>query len=164
MWDIQEKYLQKDEKVEYSDKPSKFSCFFSYAWVGLMLFSTIMMSLTDAFAQDQKEDLSSITISYFIMAIPGIYIILKRLSTRYAITNKGLITRMCIITNNVKTVPFKHITSIEVKESILGRIFRYSHLLVDTAGSGVGIEQKWKFVSTAHKVKRLIETKLFDES
>jgi uncharacterized membrane protein YdbT with pleckstrin-like domain len=164
MWDIKGKYLQKDEEIEYTDKPSIFSCIFSYIWVGFMLFGAILVPLVTTLGSDSKEDISAfpLAITYIILALPAIYIILKRFSTRYAITNKGLITRMGIITNNVKTVPYKHVTSVEVKESIIGRIFRYSHLLIDTAGSGRGIEQNWKFVSAAHKVKKLIETKLFD--
>jgi uncharacterized membrane protein YdbT with pleckstrin-like domain len=68
-----------------------------------------------------------------------------------------LIKRTGIITNSIKTVPYKHITSIEVKETILGRIFRYSHLLIDTSGSGAAIEFRWDYVGAAHKVKKLIE-------
>jgi uncharacterized membrane protein YdbT with pleckstrin-like domain len=68
-----------------------------------------------------------------------------------------LLRRTGIITNNIKTVPFKHITAIEVKETLMGRIFRYSHLFIETSGSGQAIEFRWDYVGAAHKVKKLIE-------
>jgi uncharacterized membrane protein YdbT with pleckstrin-like domain len=68
----------------------------------------------------------------------------------------GLYLKNCL-TNNIKTVPFKHITSIEVKETILGKIFRYADLLIETSGSGQAIEFQGDYVSAAHNVKKLIE-------
>lgn len=94
---------------------------------------------------------------YLFLALPAIYVILKRLSTRYAISTRGLLERTGIITTSVKTVPFKHITAIEVKETIAGKIFSYAHLLIDTSGSGHAVELCWKYVNAAHKVKRQIE-------
>jgi uncharacterized membrane protein YdbT with pleckstrin-like domain len=98
-----------------------------------------------------------IVLIYVVFALPGIYVILKRLSTRYAISNKGLLTRAGIITTSIKTVPYKHVTSIEVEETIIGKMFRYAHLLIDISGSGKEIEFRWKYVGAAHKVKKLIE-------
>ena len=158
MWEIEQKYLQKDETIEYTDRPSMLSCIFSYIWVGLMVLTAGMylvmgFTLTDT---DVSIFLPAI-FANIIFALPGVYIILKRLSTRFAISNMGLIKRTGIITTNIKTVPFKHVTSIEVKETIIGKIFRYAHLLIDTSGSGKAIEFRWDFINAAHKVKRLIE-------
>jgi uncharacterized membrane protein YdbT with pleckstrin-like domain len=156
MWEVESKYLQKDETIEYTDRPSMLSCIFPYIWVGLMAFTSIMMLIITV--GDKSESSTSLMVfSYLLLALPGIYVILKRLSTRYAISNRGLLKRTGIITNNIKTVPFKHITSIEVKETILGKIFRYADLLIETSGSGQAIEFHWDYVGAAHNVKKLIE-------
>jgi uncharacterized membrane protein YdbT with pleckstrin-like domain len=159
MWDIESKYLQKDETIEYTDRPNMLSCIFSYVWVGLMAFNAIMM-LIESIVTDNTPNgpsIRPIVLIYVVFALPGIYVILKRLSTRYAISNKGLLTRTGIITTSIKTVPYKHVTSIEVEETIIGKMFRYAHLLIDISGSGKEIEFRWKYVGAAHKVKKLIE-------
>ncbi|MEN6475925.1 MAG: PH domain-containing protein [Syntrophaceae bacterium] len=158
MWDIQAKNLQKDETIEFTDKPSMLSCILAYAWVGIMAFSTISMIISFAVVNDPGILMTSLI--WVILAVPGILIILQRLSTRYAISNKGLLQRVGIITTSIKTVPFKHITSLEVKETIPGKIFRYAHLIIDTSGSGKAIELNWNYLRAAHKVKNLVETHL----
>ena len=159
MWDIHSKYLQRDETIEYTDRPSMLSCIFAYIWAGFMMFGAIMMLIVGITAGDDTDmaSMSPIVLIYVFLALPAFYVILKRLSTRYAISNRGLLKRRGIITTSIKTVPFKHITSIEVKETIAGKIFRYAHLLIDTSGSGQAIEFRWNYVNVAHKVKKLIE-------
>ncbi len=163
MWDIDLKYLQKDEVIEYTDRPSMLSCILSYIWVGFMALSAIMMFIF-SISESNAAEIRPLIWVYVLFASPGIYVILKRLSTRYAISIRGLLLRTGIITNNIKTVPFKHITSIEVKETIIGKICKYPHLLIETSGSGQAIEFEWKFVGTAHKVKKLIETHVGGEN
>jgi len=159
MWDINTKYLQKDETIEYTDRPNMLSCIIAYIWTGLMIFSAIMILIISITTVNDTNmaSMRPMVMIYVFLALPAIYIILKRLSTRYVITNKGLLKRIGIITTSIKTVPFKHITSIEVKETIAGKIFRYGHLLIDTSGSGQAIEFRWNYVNAAHKVKKLME-------
>lgn len=156
MWDINSKYLQKDEIIEYTDRPSMFSCILAYIWAGFMIFGAMTMFIISITTKD-NTGMTSMVLIYAFLALPAIYIILKRLSTRYAISNRGLLKRTGIITTSIKTVPFKHITSIEVKETIAGKIFGYAHLLIDTSGSGQAIEFRWDYVKGAHKIKKLIE-------
>lgn len=164
MWDIDTKYLQKDEIIEYVDRPSMVSCIFSYIWVGLMALSLISLIAMWSIHQDEISFLTFPIVMYSFLALPGIYVIFSRLSTRFAISNRGLIKRSGIFTTNLKTVPFKHITSIEVKETIIGKMLRYAHLLIDTSGSGQAIELRWDYVGAAHKVKRLIEKNVVNEN
>ena len=166
MWDINSKYLQKDETIEYSDRPSMLSCILAYIWAGLMMFTAIMSLIVSISAVNDTNmtSMRPMLLIYVFLALPAIYVILKRLSTRYAISNRGLLKRIGIITTSIKTVPFKHITSIEVKETIAGKIFRYAHLLIDTSGSGQAIEFRWNYVNAAHKVKKLIEKHIGGEN
>jgi uncharacterized membrane protein YdbT with pleckstrin-like domain len=92
-----------------------------------------------------------------VAALPALYVILKRLSTYYAITNKGLIQRKGIIITNIKSVPFEHIISTRIKETIGGKIFHYAHLIIDISGSGKTVELKWNYLTGVHSAKKLIE-------
>lgn len=160
MWELDEKHLQKDENIQYTDKPAPLSCILSYIWVALILLTVFVRLFIPLHPKqgDHQGVLYTLFLNVVIMS-PAVYLILKRYSTRYIITNRSLITRVGIFTNSIKTVPFKHVTSVEVKETLLGKIFRYSHLIIDTAGSGKGIELYWKFVSSAHLVKKLIDSR-----
>jgi uncharacterized membrane protein YdbT with pleckstrin-like domain len=158
MWNIESKYLQDEEKIEYSDCPNKwsFGCIISYLWIAFMMFGAIFMLIGSATSSEAGLGFM-VMLLYIAMALPAFIVILRRLSTRYAISNKGLLMRKGIITTNIKTVPFKHVTSIEVRETLFGKILHYAHLLIDTSGSGKEIEFRWNFVNSAHKVKKLIE-------
>ncbi|MDI6808276.1 MAG: PH domain-containing protein [Candidatus Eisenbacteria bacterium] len=161
MWDIDPKYLQKDETIEYVDRPSMLSCVFAYGWAGLMIITGISVFIAGMIA---KNGMVFMSLIYFILALPAVLFILNKLSTRYAISNRGLLTRTGIITTSVKTVPFKHVTSIEIKENILGKMFRCGQLLIDTSGSGRAVELRWNYIKTAHQVKKLIESHIGGES
>ena len=128
-WDINSKYLQKDEIIEYTDRPSMFSCILAYIWAGFMIFGAIMMFIISITTEDNTDMTGTGMVLYVFLALPAIYVILKRLSTCYAISNKGVLKRTGIITTTIKTVPFKNITSIKVKKTIAGKIFGYAHLL-----------------------------------
>jgi len=98
---------------------------------------------------------------YLVLALPAIYLITSTSATRYAITNKGIVTRTGIFVSNIN---YKHITSVSLKETIFGKLLRYASLLIDTSGSGSSIELKWRNVKAAYKVKRLIDESISDHS
>jgi uncharacterized membrane protein YdbT with pleckstrin-like domain len=160
MWEIDSKHLQKDEIIEYTTRPSMLSCIFSYIWVSLMAIISIMVIVIGMISSNNFEEAKSGVLGFLIfvlLALPSIIVILKRLSTRYAISSRGLIKRTGIITNNIKTVPYTHITSTEIKETILGKIFKYAELLIETSGSGHRMEFRWPFIDMAHTVKPMVD-------
>ncbi len=165
MFRIDPRYLQKDERIEFTDKPSmvSLSCIFSYLWALFMLFPAIMI-LFMSLMPDSDTTMAVISVVNLILSLPAVYVILETSSTRYAITNKGIVTRTGIFVSNIKTVNYKHITSISLRETILGRLLRYANLYIDTSGSGSSIELKWRNVKSADKVKRLIDTYISTEN
>ena len=54
----------------------------------------------------------------------------------------------------------KYITSIDVKETIIGKIFHYAHLQVYTSGGGGLSDLAWKYLKNPYEVKSIIERKL----
>jgi len=137
-----------------------FSCIFSYLWTLVMLLPAIMIFFI-SLRPDSDRTMMVMSFVYLVLALPAIYLITSTSATRYAITNKGIVTRTGIFVSNIN---YKHITSVSLKETIFGKLLRYASLLIDTSGSGSSIELKWRNVKAAYKVKRLIDESISDHS
>lgn len=132
MWTL-DNQIQKDENILFIGSP---------AWIGYFWFFVIAI----------------ITIWTIIIPIIVIgFIYLHRSSTTYAITNKRVMRRSGILSEDVKSSTFKHITSLRVKQGIIGKIFNFGDIIIDTSGSGLGIEFIWHYVNNHINVKNEIE-------
>ncbi|MDO8726627.1 MAG: PH domain-containing protein [Candidatus Methanoperedens sp.] len=132
MWTIDD-HIQKDENILYTGSPE---------WIGF--FWLFVLAL----------------ITIFTVIIPIILIVLIYLtksSTIYAITNKRVIGRSGIISEDFKSSTFKHITSLRVKQGIVGKLFGFGNIIIDTSGSGLGVEFIWRYVNNPVQVKNEIE-------
>ncbi|MCZ7384563.1 MAG: PH domain-containing protein [Candidatus Methanoperedens sp.] len=132
MWTIDE-HIQKDENIIYVGSPS----WIGYFWGFVIALITIW------------------TIIIPIIVIGIIY--LDRSSRKYAITNKRVIGRRGIVSEDFKSSTFKHITSLRVKQGIIGKIFNFGNIIIDTSGSGSGFEFIWRYVNNPVQVKNEIE-------
>jgi len=132
MWEI-ETHIQKEEKINYKGNPE----WIGYFWGFIFALITIFF----------------IPLSLFIV----LTIILNKLSTKYVITNKHVAGRHGIISGDFKSASFKHITSVRIKQSLIGKIFNFGNIIIDTAGSGIGADFIWKYVKNPVKVKNMIE-------
>ncbi len=132
MWTI-DNHIQKDENIIFTGSP---------AWIGYFWFFVIAL----------------ITIYTIIIPIIVVGIIyLTKSSTIYAITNKRVIGRSGIISEDFKSSTFKHITSLRVKQGIIGKLFNFGNITIDTSGSGLGVEFIWRYVNNPVQVKNEIE-------
>ncbi len=132
MWEL-DKHIQKEEKIEYEGNPE----WFGYFWWLLLALVTI----------------SSILIPALIIA----YVAMRKTSTKYAITNKRVVGRYGIISEDFKSSTFKHITSVRVRQGIIGKIFRFGDISIDTSGSGNYADFVWRYVKDPIDVKNKIE-------
>lgn len=139
MWNIKH-HMQKDEQIRYIRTPE---------WIGYYIgFIIVLISLIPII----------ISIWFVMIPLAIIFIIsLKKYSTKYIISNKRVAGRYGIISEDFKSATFKHITSIRVKQGIIGKIFNFGNLTIDTAGSGEGVDFVWKYVKNPIGVKNLIE-------
>jgi len=132
MWEL-DKHFRKNEVKFYEGNPT---------WIGYWKGLIIGLILT------------------FFLGI-GIIILgliaLKRTSTKYAITDKRIIGRSGIISEDFKSITFKHVTSVGVRQGIIGKIFNFGNVIIDTAGSGHGVDFIWTYVKEPIKVKNMIE-------
>ena len=132
MWTI-DNHIQKDENIIFTGSP---------AWIGYFWFFVIAL----------------ITIYTIIIPIIVVGIIyLTKSSTIYAITNKRVIGRSGIISEDFKSSTFKHITSLRVKQGIIGKLFNFGNITIDTSGSGFGVEFIWRYVNNPVQVKNELE-------
>lgn len=132
MWAI-DNHIQKDENIIYTGSP---------AWIGF--FWSFVLAIITIW-----------TIIIPIIIIMMIY--LNQSSMKYAITNKRVIGRGGIISEDFKSSTFKHITSIRVKQGIIGKIFNFGDIIIDTSGTGLGVEFIWRNVKNPVQVKNIIE-------
>jgi len=136
LWEI-DKHLQKDEKIIFTGSPEWSGYYVGFIFAILTIFTII--------------------IPIIILGI----IYLHKSSTKYVVTNKRVFMRMGIISEDFKSSTYKHITSIRIKQGIIGKIFGFGHIVIDTSGSGSGFEFAWFCVKNPLRVKNEIE-KLID--
>lgn len=132
MWSI-ENHIQKDENILFTGNPA----WIGYFWGFVLALFTIW----------------TIIIPIIILVI----IYLNRTSTIYAITNKRVIGRTGFVSEDFKSSTFKHITSLRVKQGLIGKLFNFGNIIVDTSGSGLGVEFIWRYVNNPVNVKNEIE-------
>lgn len=132
MWEI-EPHLQKDERIELSGSP---------VWAGYWIVFLLALLLIWTFI--------------FPILLIG-FVVLHKKSSKYVVTDKRVAARVGIISENFKSSTFKHITSLKVRQGLIGRIFNYGDLIIDTAGSGTDVEFRWGHIQNPIKVKNLIE-------
>ncbi|NCU27345.1 PH domain-containing protein, partial [Candidatus Nomurabacteria bacterium] len=71
--------------------------------------------------------------------------------------DKRVAARMGIISEVFKASSFKHITSVKVRQGLLGKIFHYGDVVIDTSGTGSGVAFRWGSISNPIEVKNMIE-------
>ena len=132
MWDILP-HIQKEEKITYEGTPD----WLGYFWLLVLSVITIW--------------------TFIIPATLILIVVLNKFSTKYVITNKRVAGRFGIISEDFKSATFKHITSVRIKKSIIGKIFNFGNIVIDTAGSGTKVDFVWRYVKNPIVIKNMIE-------
>ncbi|MBR9702586.1 PH domain-containing protein [Candidatus Woesearchaeota archaeon] len=135
MWDIKP-HIQKEEKIKYEGTPE----WIGYFWGFFFAIITIW--------------------TFFIPLLIIMFIVLNKLSTKFVITNKRVAGRFGVISEDFKSVSFKHITSVRVRKGLIGKIFNFGNIIIDTAGSGIGVDFVWRYVKNPIEVKNQIEKRI----
>ena len=132
MWEI-EQHIRKEEKIKYQGTPE---------WIGYL--GTFILAF-----------LTIWTVIIPLIIIP--FAIFSKLSTKYVITDKRVAGRFGILSEDFKSATFKHITSVRTKQGLIGKIFNFGNVIIDTAGTGMGVDFVWKYVKDPVEVKNKIE-------
>jgi len=93
----------------------------------------------------------------FIWLIFPIYGLIKLLFIEYTLTNKRVVTKTGIISRDTEEMRLSKAETVEVKQSIIGRIFGYGDVTV----TGTGISNVvFSYVAKPLQVKRDIDSQL----
>lgn len=93
----------------------------------------------------------------FIWLIFPIYGLIKLFFTEYTLTNKRVVTKTGVISRNTEEMRLSKVETVEIRQSILGRIFGYGNVII----TGTGISNVvFSYISKPIQVKKEIELQL----
>lgn len=95
--------------------------------------------------------LAVLVVGFFVM----FYIYLDRRFRKYTVTDKRVLAKKGIFTKTIDEVNINHIRSVNVKQSLIGRILNYGNIFIGTAGTS-GVEVTIQGVKSPVKFKELI--------
>ena len=132
--------LMTDQNIIFYTKPSlRRAYFFSFVFVGLLLYGRFQTGLDPRF---DKVWYALFGVLLVLLA----YAHLRRLCTGYIITNHDVQVKSGIIARQFCVVPYRRITNVAARQSVLDRILGLVDLYLDSAGSDVQ-EVSWKRVT-----------------
>lgn len=146
--------LSKDEEIKEVVKLH----WFNYIFTGILAFIALLFVISYfASAELQKDTGTKWIVILFVLW--ALYDFLKLYTTEMVITNKRVICRKGII--SVKTEELKNakVESIEIKQSILGRIFGYATIWFSGTGTS---KVKFEAVDDPWAIKSRVESIIGD--
>ena len=99
--------------------------------------------------------LATITTVLVIGLFIFIFIYFERRGKKYTITTRRVTARQGILTKVVNEVGISHIRSINVNQSLWGRLWNYGNILIGTAGTE-GVEVTIQGIENPFNIKELI--------
>ena len=120
--------LNSGEKINNFTKPS-------IKPVILFMFLLTPLFFLVGFAYSDGSIISSIITSFIISVLYFIYEMIKIYVSEFAITNKRVISKLGLIRRDVEEMNFKSIESVNLKQSIIGRILNYGSIIISGRGS-----------------------------
>lgn len=97
----------------------------------------------------------------WILFVPLIVGALRKYSTRYGLTDQRILESRGIMSADIKSSTYRHVTSVHVKQTFWGRLFDYGDLIIDSMGTGNDVEFIWKHVKDPLHVKNIIESYVY---
>ena len=129
-----EQNLNKGEKLDKIDKPSlKPSLFVLVISMGIVAYINLQNAL----------NLPKIEIDEYesVIYMVGIFFTLRfyvdRLVNEYGITNQRVVAKSGLVSRNIEEMSLNSIESINVKQSILGRILNYGSISITGRGNAL---------------------------
>jgi uncharacterized membrane protein YdbT with pleckstrin-like domain len=96
--------------------------------------------------------------SWILFFIPSIFVLLKIITTEFAVTNQRIIIKKGILSRNIAEFPLAKVQNVNLSQSVFGRMFNYGTLVVQTAATyGANI---FPFVKNASELRRHISDRI----
>lgn len=92
--------------------------------------------------------------SWILYFVPLVYVYLRYATSEIAVTNQRLVVKSGILSKNIDDVPLDKINNIHIRQSLLGRIFGYATVHIQTAATaGKG---SFPFLGQPHQFKQIV--------
>lgn len=150
-------YVRPGEVVLWRGRPTLRSVISLLAGLAFTLFLVLPIEFSGLISGGPLEAVGGLffLVVFLLSAIAAVAIARLR-RTEYVITRSGVYTRTGLLGTTVVQTTFDKITDLEVNQDVLGRIFGYGTLQVNTAGSNVAPIQMHGLVD-AIAVKTMVE-------
>jgi uncharacterized membrane protein YdbT with pleckstrin-like domain len=90
-----------------------------------------------------------------LISVRAVHRVLEHYRDRFVITSQRIVRVDGVIGQDASMIPLKRITDITVKQSFLGKIFNYGHMIFESAGQVQGLDEiRW--VANPKKRKRVL--------
>ena len=89
------------------------------------------------------------------LTVRAVWKITQHFKDRFVITNQRILRREGVIANDSAFIPLAKVTDITVKQSALGRLFDYGHMIFESAGQVQGLDEI-RYVQDPQKKKRVL--------
>lgn len=140
-----EQTLANDEKIEVVVELHWFAYVKAFA-IAFVAFTFLIFSLI--------YDIS-ILLFGFITVLLALYYFLLIKTTEMVVTNKRIICKVGIISIKTEELKNKKIEAIEMKQSLIGRIFDYGNICFSGTGTS---KVKFLYVNKPHQIKNNIDS------
>ena len=129
-------------------------------WLGitvvllLILFSVLVLILPEETTESYWDIIAGILLAG--AAIIALSILYRRYSWKFTITNELIESRHGIIARDVESIRVKDLRNVNLRQSLLQRIFGVGDLEFSSAG-GAGIEVMFHGITNAMKIKQQVQ-------
>ena len=157
-----EQNLHKGEKIKLVGK-LHWIIFLNKATVSgllLVLFSIIFTSIFPILKGGDKTTFSFVLLSFILIFFIGIVIgLIEKFTTEIVITDKRIIKKIGLISRDTKEMNLSKIETINIDQSIIGRILNFGTLNIQGTGSGISaIENIINPLEFRNKIYLIIDT------
>ncbi|MBU3966147.1 MAG: PH domain-containing protein [Euryarchaeota archaeon] len=96
--------------------------------------------------------------SWILLFIPLIIVVLKYITTEFAVTNQRIVIKHGIISKNIDEAPLDKIQNITFRQSFIGRIFDYGTIVVQTAATFGG--DNFPYIMNPNKLRKTVSEQM----
>ncbi len=142
--------MQKDEEVLVTPKLHWVNYILPYAVIATAI---VLAGLTFVLrSHDYGFLMAGVMLAFY-----GVYVMLELKFREMAVTNKRVVVRRGVIASDGDEMKNFALTSIEVEQTVLGRIFNFGNICFASAGSGRMVRLVFNNVDNPRRLKAEIE-------
>lgn len=150
--------LMPDENLSYYTKPHWMVFYPVVLWFIISLFALIVAELHGSLIVYGTSLYGLISFLTFIVTIYYVFSsIITYCASEYGVTNKRVLVKTGFIKRNSLEIILARIESIQVEQSVLGRIFNYGTIII--AGTG-GCRDPFYFIPAPLKFRKKVQEEI----